>query len=520
MNEFVTTPSDARRMLAVALPLALYSRAETAAHAAQIALPDFITDAVDGLAAMIEAGIAPPRSDAPGTDLKLLRIPVAPWVMERLDAMIGAVETFPDRSSVVRAALIAQVDEVGFLASEVPVGGWAATPSPSDHARVAPSGAWAHVLSANVGAQPAARGFAMPMPAAADDSVRRTLRARSRLWSLAESRAMGKPGVPMESLLAPVDVSAIPALAPSEVQVGLSTEVVARALSFTTLAELPVIPEQRDGDLYGLTNRIAPTLWAAAQLVAMQVEQGGGPVLYGRFIQHVMPLAWRIGIGIEKWEGEQPRDKGSAGRGFQASARWPSPPRFVDDEERSARREASTVYGFVEYGLLTWTAGSSWTAPGKGWARGPLAALGLVAAHANADDGSVWLEATRVGVEFLGEMGRAGASCAYPHNQAAWAAYTEFLRSVNPLELERMDRVLNAVALSHVREDLLVKVGVMDPKSMGSRNGPMNFANGYIARLREWGLLQPAQPKFGPKALTERGIAELSVAYEVGRIED
>ncbi len=516
MNELFTTPSDSRRTLTVVLPSALYSRAEATAHEAQVAFPDFVTDAVDGLAAMADAGIEAPPLEAPGGDPKLLRISVAPWVMERLDAMIARAETFPDRSSVVRAALAAHIGEVGSTISDAPGRSWAPAPAPSDHARVEPSGAWAHVLSANVGAQRAARGSRLP--ADADDSARRrTLRARSRLESLAESRAMGKAGVPMPSLLAPVDVSAIPALAPREVQVGLSTEVVARALSFPTLAELPVISEQRDGDLYGLTNRIAPTLWAAAQLVKMQVERDGRPVSYGRFIQHVMPLAWRIGIGIEKWEGQQPRDKGSAGRGFQASARWPSPPRFVDDEERSARREASTVYGFVEYGLLTWTGGSSWTPSGKGWARGPLAALGLAAAHANAD-GSVWLEATRVGVEFLGETGRAGASCAYPHNQAAWAAYKEFLRSVNPLELDRMDEVLNAVASSHARKDLLAKV--MDPKSMGSRNGPMNFANGYIARLREWGLLQPAQPKFGPKALTERGIAELSEAHEVGRIED
>ncbi len=519
MNELFTTPSDSRRTLTVVLPSALYSRAEATAHEAQVAFPDFVTDAVDGLAAMADAGIEAPPLEAPGGDPKLLRISVAPWVMERLDAMIARPETFPDRSSVVRAALAAHIGEVGSTISDAPKRSWAPAPAPSDHARVAPSVAWAPVLSANVGAQPAASGFAMPMPRPADDSARRNHRAHSRLESLADSRAMGKAGVPMESLLAPGDVSAIPARAPSEVQVGLSTELVARALSFAKLAELPVISEQRDGDLYGLTNRIAPTLWAAAQLVEMEVEQGGGPVSYGRFIQHVMPRAWDIGIGIEKWEGEQPRDKGSAGRGFQASARWPSPPRFVDDEERSARREASTVYGFVEYGLLTWTAGSSWTAPGKGWARGPLAALGLVAAHANAD-GSVWLEATRVGVEFLGETGRAGASCAYPHNRAAWAAYKEFLRSVNPIELDRMDGVLNAVALSHARKDLLDKVKVMDPEAMGSRNGPMNFANGYIARLREWGLLQLAQPKFGPKALTERGIAELSEAYEVGRIKD
>lgn len=499
----------AHRLLVASLPSVLLAAAEGAAAHQGVALDVFLIDSIEGLAAMLDAGIAPqlPQS-GPGTP-RLLHARLPNWAMDRLDALLGSTPHLVDRATVVRTAVAAHLH--GLEAAE-----------PIVHAqRVAPKPAHAASWSAMFNSS----GFAMPASGAResgvlgrrdslDDDVRRAQRARARLSGLASGRAMGPEPLPVSVLAAPDDVMHVAPLPPSEVFIGLARDITDREFNWNWFPSLPPDRSPEEMSLYGLTNRVSPTLWAASRLIEVQVKQGGEPVAYSTFLMRVMPEAWRIGAGVEKWEALQRPNLGAPTRRFSSSARWPSVP-DQSDPERAERREASTVYGFVEYALLIWMAGARQMRAGGG--RGPLIALGLVDSSAR-EDGAVFLKATSAAVRLAVGLGRAGASCQYPHNADSWLAYEKFLAEANPLELQRMDTMLDVIATAEDRADVFRGVARIDAQAQETVSGSATLANGYIARLREWGLIELARPKFGDKALTTRGREELKNARNTGRV--
>lgn len=497
----------AQRLLVAPLPVSLFAATEGAAARQGVAVDVLVIDAIEGLAAMVDAGMAPPVPPADRETPRLLHARVPNWAMGRLDALVGAAPHLLDRAAVVRTAIAAHLSGLddgppAFLLQRV---------APAE---VAPS----PPVFSSAATQMSASAIRDPGLSRRRDSsdldVRRAQRARARLSGLASGRAMGPEPLSVETLAAPSDIADVSPLAPSDVRIGLAPAVASRALDCEGFAPLPHDRSPDEMSLYGLTNRVSPTLWAASCLIEMQVEQGGEPVAYSAFLARVMPAAWRIGAGMEKWERTERSNPGAPTRRFLSSARWPSVP-DPSDPERAERREASTVYGFVEYALLIWMTGSRQTSVGGG--RGPLIALGLVDAYAR-DDGAVFLSATSAAVRLAVGLGRAGASCEFPHNADSWLAYEEFLTEANPLELQRMDTMLDVIATAEDRAGVFDSAERIDPQVQETTSGSATLANGYIARLREWGLIEPVRPKFGMGALTPRGLGELDNARNAGRV--
>jgi hypothetical protein len=503
----------AQRLLVATLPAALFAAAERAAAHQGVALDVFLLDSIVGLAAMMDAGIAvhvpvPVPVSGPETP-RLVHARLPNWAMDLPDVMVGSSPHLADRAAVVRTAVAVHLDNLD---------SWDTIfQALRDDVEPAHTASWRAMFNSAARAKAtsgAHERVTLGRRDSLDDDVRRAQRARARLSGLASSRAMGPEPLPVSVLAAPDDVMHVAPLPPSEVLIGLAHEITGRALNCDGFAPLPRDRSQEEMSLYGLTNRVSPTLWAASCLIEMQVYRGGEPVAYSDFLMWVMPEAWRIGAGVEKWEALQRPNLGAPTRRFLSSARWPSVP-DQSDPERAERREASTVYGFVEYALLIWMAGARKMRAGGG--RGPLIALGLVDPSAR-EDGAVFLSATSAAVRLAVGLERAGASCEYPHNADSWSAYEEFLAEANPLELQRMDTMLDVIATAEDRAGVFRGVARIDPQAQETVSGSATLANGYIARLREWGLIEPARPKFGVKALTTRGLGELDNARNTGRV--
>jgi DNA-binding CsgD family transcriptional regulator len=271
--------------------------------------------------------------------------------------------------------------------------------------------------------------------------------------------------------------------------------------------------------LSGLTNRIAPTLWASTRLVLLAGDEG--PVTPARLLASVVPDAWRIGAGLDAWEEEQRRliqsRPGAKRRGvpFHFSARWPS----LSGPET---REASSVVGFVTFSLGDWRGTGSAVS-------GPLFTLGLAELlPTRSKTQPLYLRPTRKAVDLAQELGMTDASCWYPYDDAAWRAIRECLRSTPTLELDRLVRALRVVGESEGTADFqegIARAFDLPETSTGSRRA--SEAGGHLARLRELGLVtipgaydldlyrlldvQPRidAPAFGPDAITARGQALL-----------
>ncbi len=535
MDDDATTDADpvvisGYRMLTAALPDPLVEMLRIAVRSTGASLGAVITDAVDAMAAVLATGGEVPAVPVGDSEDVLLRVPLSMWAMDCLDGLIGSRPQFADRATVVRAALTLHLmgSEGVLPLLTLGVGLWGTSGGrrgqgddrgPLANADVQ---SFQRVWGQDVGVVPAPRIGAGPgapgMYRARSDperEARMTARALSRLEAFATSRPMGSTPLDLAVLLAPVPADDVLAIAPEGVRIGLDHETARLADGMDGFAALSSERYQEpDRDVYGLTNRVTPTLWAASQLVKLQVAAGGHEVGYGDFMSYVMPHAWRIGIGLERWEGDHGMEGGSQVRLYRSSARWPSRPTDATDPDRARRREASTAYGFVEYALLTWTRAGRGSSR-AGWARGPLAALGLVQARADAD-GAVWLSATGPAVRLLSELADAHTSCAYPHSGEAWHAYKSFLLDANPDELNQMNWVLNAVAVSRSRDEIARQASSIGDTGDKVSSKSLTHANGYVARLREWGLLQLARPKFGMKALTPLGLQEMGDAQASG----
>ena len=288
----------------------------------------------------------------------------------------------------------------------------------------------------------------------------------------------------------------------------------------------PFRAPRRSRPLTGLTNRLGPTLWASTQLVLLAGDEGA--VTARRFLEAVVPEAWRIGTGLPAWEERQRASiqslPGNSRRGipFHFSARWPS-------LSGQPTREASSVVSFVTFSLGDWR--------GRGEAvTGPLFSLGLVEllpTRSGSDE--LYLRPTPKAAGLAERLGRAGASSLYPYSDDAWAAIRECLRDTHTAELARAVKALEIVRDSHSAQEFQAGIamafeqemrprrGRRDPDGEAPAAGVKSEASGQLARLRELGLVAipnsrdldlyrpitggsvPVGDAMGPEALTARG---------------
>ncbi len=487
------------RLVLVGLAPALAERTVVAAGGPEQAAA-LATDALSRLHSLIANGVNMAVSRA-GADGRLIEVWLPGWVVGQMDSAIGSQSGLGDRSAVMSAALEAHLlaltgrtdddsDQGGKLTG--PGAGVGDVPAPTF---------WQDELTA--ASASVRRAEALSNAASAGRSI-------ARLEGLLNTRADG-PLMKAHEVFPPKEMQ-VGALDPALVLVGSRVSVGSDAFVEPASGDW----NQFAAGLSGLTNRVAPTLWAASRLLEMQIDAGGIPIPLGEFLVGVMGDAWRIGEGLTAWEGEHESS------GFAVAARWPKLPRArraasrlrdADPEAEHRRRLAQATTSFIEYSLITATVNLS----GKVRERGPMAVLGLAAARLDSQGRpvvGVYSSAQRL----LMKLGALGASCSYPHSDEAWRAYVAHLRDfAPPIEYSGMLRMLRLMDASTSRVNFYERVAefqMQDPltkrrKGSASKGHPTD-ANGFIGRLREWGLLVFEPGVFGPEALTERGRAFLA----------
>jgi hypothetical protein len=485
------------RLIVIALAPGVAHRVLAASRDDARRADQFVVDAVSRLLATVATGRAVEAAPGPmGGDIVEVWLP--DWVVNQVDQLIGTDRQFTDRSTVIGAALVSHLSGVGMASS-----------SPSASPTAPPAGSLAQ------------REYARD-PRRADRELRERSQQRPSSPSLTLDRSIARLGtlvnptpdaaaVDLRALLADAGADA-PPVNPRSIMIGSSVNVGG------TQVVTPQGPKHdaRASRMSGLTNRVAPTLWAASRLIELQLANAGEAVPFETFIASVMPEAWRIGEGLEKWEA------GRAEGAFSVSARWPKTPRLRRSLERwtreeaeleAQRRVAQSAVSFIEYSLMTVSVNSRGL---QGRSRGPLVALGLADAWLGPSGGIV-AGVQPASVELLLELAHAGATCEYPHSEAAWTAYDRFLRSSAPTEHKGMVRLLRQMSAATSRTDFYERVADYEFESMkitrrkgGASKGPSTDANGFIGRMREWGLLELSPGLSGVEAVTPRGRALLN----------
>jgi len=324
---------------------------------------------------------------------------------------------------------------------------------------------------------------------------------RSQAFRAAAARILGQPAKTPEAwafIEPPLDLGDLqgtPPLPPELVRVGSSSLDRNAGDAWTIARGAP--PTSAD-PLPALTNRLAPTFWAAARLVDLSHDEE--PLVWRDVLETILPEAWAIGAGLEVWDEEQRRElrrepgQSRKGLAFQASARWPT-------LNTSARRQASSVASFVMNSVALWR-------PRRQSFTGPLFTLGL--AEAVPGDGGDWrIRPTPAGVAVALRLRFAGASCRYPHDEASWVVIRDCLAWTTTRELARMRGAAGALDEARSMDDYIHGVSEMirdmDGKPPRGAQAAAQ-ASAHLARLRECGLATITKRSVGPGALTPRGV--------------
>lgn len=217
---------------------------------------------------------------------------------------------------------------------------------------------------------------------------------------------------------------------------------------------------------FGLHNRDFPTVWSADWLGRLTVANAG-PVAWTDFLAEISEQAWEFAARLQSVDL-------SKGTGAKLAAGFPT---------NRKKAEAATSR-FREHAVGSLTA--------KG-VRGPLFVFGLVGTD---EDSTVAL--TDVGVHLLARLFEAGVGDGPPFSAAAWAAFHDHLQLHAPEELAVWTRVLAAAADEPDRATLIGRCGWWSGGTADTN------VMGYIARGREWGLVELGM-RDGRYALTALG---------------
>lgn len=244
------------------------------------------------------------------------------------------------------------------------------------------------------------------------------------------------------------------------------------------------------GPLLGLHNRDYPTLWAARRLAEYTPR---APIPWDEFQTTVTAAAWLYGFSLQQID-----PVGSTGR---VTALFPV---------NLAKRQAAER-NFQHFGL------GAFPRRGKGTrisGSGPLFAWRMCQL-ARREEGLV-VALTSDGLELLRAL--QGLSLEYPHDPSHARVFLEHLARFAPGDRWGFDFLLEAIVERPTRESLVSTFAEYD--SAWTPAMASSFAQGYIARAREWGLVEPRLDG-GRYALTPFGeqVLHSSSSLEVGTDE-
>jgi hypothetical protein len=234
------------------------------------------------------------------------------------------------------------------------------------------------------------------------------------------------------------------------------------------------VAEPDDEPLLGLHNRDYPSLWAAGRLARYSVD---GLPTFADFRRQATDAAWFYAAQLEALE---------EGRGTRLRALFPSNPKKREAAER----------GFQAFaiGSISRRPPSTGPIPADGpfflWRLCQLARV----------DGRLVIGLTGGGRSLLDRL--AGLSLELPHDQASAREFLAHVGEVAPGDKWGFYQVVTAVAEEPDREQLVTSIA--GERSDWSPATSSSIAQGYVARAREWGLIEP-RLQGGKYRLTEFG---------------
>lgn len=261
-----------------------------------------------------------------------------------------------------------------------------------------------------------------------------------------------------------------------------------------------------DEPLFGLHNRDYPSLWGLMLLA--EAAQGEGAVAWSEFASGLQLAADACGgclLSLDRVE----RPK----RGLKYSASFPDPEKRTKGGQWIQGvngRKTARLYPFAKNTFARIQKG------GRGLrreARGPLPRWDAIRFISR--DEELLVEPTRAGYDLLKAMD--GVSLRLPHSPESAEKFLQYLMTNSPGDANGFLHVLRAIEETGDREDVIQANLVYFNNFLGREdpNEATTFAStmtqGYVARAREWGLLETdlvASPGKGGKvySLTEIGL--------------
>jgi len=234
------------------------------------------------------------------------------------------------------------------------------------------------------------------------------------------------------------------------------------------------VAEPDDEPLLGLHNRDYPSLWAAGRLARYSVD---GLPSFADFKRQATDAAWFYAAQLEALE---------EGRGTRLRSLFPSNPQKREAAER----------GFQAFAIGSISRRPPTTGPIP--ADGPFFLWRLC--QLARIDGRLVIGLTGTGRSLLERL--AGLSLELPHDQASAREFLAYVGEVAPGDKWGFDQVVTAVAAEPDREQLVASIA--GERSDWSPATSSSIAQGYVARAREWGLVEP-RLQSGKYRLTEFG---------------
>lgn len=290
--------------------------------------------------------------------------------------------------------------------------------------------------------------------------------------SLQEERAELPSSSPAQGVPAESAGFANGAAAAAPVPAALASETPAQRFADFTSTEVEVVaagPRVKDGiavaenePLFGLHNRDYPSIWAAGQL-ALQTQGKGALIPWKDFLERTTAEAWRFAASLEDLDNAAPT---------KLTALFPK--NWTKPQSAEESFKAFAIGSIAKKQLDG----------GKRKASGPLFTWGVI--QVKGHDGALHVGLTDEGYGLL--MKLQGISLRLPHEQHYAKMFLDYLAEHAPADAAGFGHLLEVVPNGLTRTELADRFGQWQPQ--WSATEANTYAAAYVARAREWGLLE------------------------------
>jgi hypothetical protein len=244
-----------------------------------------------------------------------------------------------------------------------------------------------------------------------------------------------------------------------------------------TFAHRDTIPFPMEPGPFFLHGRDYPSLWSLWWLARWA---GEGPLDLSHYLKDVTDLAWRFAEHLREFDRV---------RELRVTTMFPTSMRNPDSASQTF--QAAAIGGVVR------------RRGGTRVAVGPLVLWGVARIYERGE--RTRIAPTELGLDLLTRL--EGLSLELPHDVERAATFLGYLRENAPTDFTDFQTVLRLVAEAPHRKDLVA--AVVDAELGGTKKLGDVYAQAYVSRGREWGLIEPRLVA-GAYRLTAYGVSYLN----------